>query len=114
MTKQTYYGCISAVHYSGGEDSHINRVKVYEVSKDKIKRNGIIDDDLKKKKPRRLTVDKVIDEMKKGKYFMTMFKKDGQWVKGRRVGKVKTFIIRSHPTITKPEPKDDLEDLPKF
>jgi hypothetical protein len=114
MVKKTYYGCISAVHYSGGEDSHINRVEVYKVRKDRIKWNGIIVDDLKKKKPRELTVDKVIDEMKKGKYFMTMFKKNGQWVKGRRVGKVTTFIIRSLPTLTKPEPKDDLKDLPRF
>ena len=114
MIKQTFYGCISAVHYCGGEDNHISRVRVFEVSKDKIKRNGIIDVDLKKKRPRRLTVDKVIDEMKKGKYFMTMFKKDGQWVRGRRVGKVKTFIIRTDPTVPKREPKDDLKHLPRF
>jgi hypothetical protein len=110
MTKQVYYG-ISAVHYSD-DPSHIERVRVHEISKDRIKPNGIIDGSLKR--GRVLTVDEVVDEIDKGKKFITLIRK-AVWVKGRTVGKVPLLtFIRSYPTRTNPKPKDDLEDLPKF
>lgn len=110
MTEQAYG--ISAVHYSD-DHSHIERVRVHEISEDRIARNGIIGGPLKR--GRVLTKKEVVDRIESGKKFMTLFEKDGHWVKGRWVGKYTLTFLRSNRTpIDKPEPKDDLEDLHEF
>jgi hypothetical protein len=38
-------------------------------------------------------------------------KKDGNWVRGKRVGKYTLTFLRSYPTRTRQKPDDDLEDL---
>lgn len=109
MTTQAYYG-ISAVHYSDDDSPHIESVRVH-----KIKKPGIIADADVKKKPRRLTVDEVIDKIENGEEFITLLRRNNTWVRGRQVGRVALeTCIRSRPTRTKPKPKDDLRDLPKF
>lgn len=107
MTPQAYYG-ISAVHYSD-DHSHIERFRVHEISKDRIAKNGIIAGPLTR--GRVLMRKKVVDEIEKGRKFMTLLKKDGNWVKGKWVGKYTLTFLRSYPTLTKPEPEDDLGDL---
>ena len=105
MTTRAYG--ISAVHYSDDDSPHIEYVRVHEIKRPAF----IADADVKK--PRRLTVDEVIDKIENGEEFMTLLRRNDTWVRGRQVGKVALeTCIRSHPTRTKPEFRDDLKDLP--
>jgi hypothetical protein len=111
MTEQVYGG-ISAVHYSD-DHSHIERVRVHEISEDKIAKNGLIVGPLKR--GRVLTKNEVADRIESGKKFMTLVKEDGNWVTGQPVRKYTLTFLRSNPTpMAKPQPKDDLEELPEF
>lgn len=104
MSQQAYYG-ISAVHYSD-DHTHIERFRVHDVT---IGKNGIIAGPIKR--GRVLTRNEVVDEIERGRKFMTLLKKDGNWVRGKEVGKYTLTFLRSYPSRTKLKPEDDLEDL---
>lgn len=104
MNPQTYYG-ISAVDYSD-DHSHIERFKVHAVN---IGKKGMIAGPIKR--GRTMTRKEVVEEIERGKKFMTLLKKDGVWMKGKRVGKYTLTFLRSYPSLSMLKPEDDLEDL---